>query len=80
MEERHAGKFEQLSEAILDSVSKDDLLNATLQQKSISAGVMLDKSRVILIRDLCNRTANEGGSLKLYYGTYYGMNKKGFTA
>jgi lambda repressor-like predicted transcriptional regulator len=47
MEERLADKFEQLSEAILDSVSEEDLFNATLQQKSISAGVMLDKSRVI---------------------------------
>lgn len=47
MEERLADKFEQLADAILDSVSEDDLLNASLQQKSISAGVMIDKSRVI---------------------------------
>lgn len=48
-EERLADKFEQLTEAILDSVSEDDLLKASLQQKSISAATLLDKSR--LIRD-----------------------------
>jgi IS30 family transposase len=47
IEERLADKFELLTEAILDSVSEDDLLKASLQQKSISAATMLDKSRLI---------------------------------
>lgn len=47
MEERLASKFEQLAEAILDSVSEDDLLKASLQQKSISSATMLDKARLI---------------------------------
>jgi hypothetical protein len=47
IEERLADKFEQLTEAILDSVSEDDLLKASLQQKSISAATMLDKARLI---------------------------------
>ena len=47
IEERLADKFEQLTEAILDSISEDDLLKASLQQKSISAATMLDKARLI---------------------------------
>jgi len=47
IEERLADKFEKLTEAILDSVSEDDLLKASLQQKAISAATMLDKSRLI---------------------------------
>lgn len=47
IEERLADKFEQLTEAILDSVSEDDLLKASLQQKSISAATCLDKSRLL---------------------------------
>lgn len=47
MEERLASKFEILADAILDSVSHDDLLKASLQQKSISAATMVDKARLI---------------------------------
>lgn len=47
IEDRLADKFEQLTEAILDSVSEDDLLRASLQQKSISAATMVDKARLI---------------------------------
>jgi hypothetical protein len=47
IQERLADKFEQLSERILDAVCDADLEKATLQQKAISAGVMLDKSRLI---------------------------------
>ena len=47
IEERLADKFEKLCEIVLDSVSEDDLLKASLQQKSISAATMLDKSRMI---------------------------------
>lgn len=47
MEEILADKFERLADSILNSVSEDDLLNASLQQKSVSAGIMLDKSRTI---------------------------------
>lgn len=47
IEERLANKFESLAESILDSVSEDDLLKASLQQKSISAATMVDKARLI---------------------------------
>jgi hypothetical protein len=47
IQERLASKFEELSERILDAVCDADLEKATLQQKAISAGVMLDKSRLI---------------------------------
>lgn len=47
IEGRLADKFELLAESILNSVSEDDLLKASLQQKSISAATMLDKSRLI---------------------------------
>ena len=46
-QERLADKFEQLSERILDAVCDADLEKASLQQKAVSAGVMLDKSRLI---------------------------------
>jgi phage-related minor tail protein len=44
---RLADKFEQMSERILDAVCDADLEKASLQQKAISAGVMLDKSRLL---------------------------------
>lgn len=47
IEARLADKFERLAEAILDSVSEEDLLKASLQQKSISAATMVDKARLI---------------------------------
>lgn len=47
LEDRLASKFEQLAESILDSVSEDDLLKASLQQKSISAATMIDKARLV---------------------------------
>jgi hypothetical protein len=47
IEERLAGHFETLAEKILLSVSEDDLLKASLQQKSISAATMVDKARLI---------------------------------
>ena len=47
IEDRLATKFEQLAEAVLDSVSEDDLLKATLQQKTISAATMTDKARLL---------------------------------
>ena len=47
IQDRLADKFEQLSERILDAVCDADLEKASLQQKAISAGVMLDKSRLL---------------------------------
>lgn len=47
IQERLAGKYEKMAEAILDSISEDDLLKASLQQKSISSATLLDKSRLI---------------------------------
>jgi len=54
IEARLADKFEQLTEAILDSISEGDLLKASLQQKSISAACLLDKSRLIKNRSTQN--------------------------
>lgn len=47
IQNRLATKFEQLAEAILNAVSEEDLLKASLQQKSISAATMVDKARLI---------------------------------
>jgi hypothetical protein len=47
IQERLADKFEQISERILDAICEGDLQKASLQQKSVSAGIMLDKSRLI---------------------------------
>ena len=44
---RLADKFEQMSERILDAVCDADLEKASLRDKAISAGVMLDKSRLM---------------------------------
>ena len=47
IQDRLANKFEQMSERILDAVCEEDLQKASLQQKAVSAGIMLDKSRLI---------------------------------
>lgn len=47
IEAKLACKFEELTSAILDSVTEDDLEKASLQQKAISAATMLDKARLI---------------------------------
>jgi len=39
-----ADKYEAKAERILDSISDEDLKRASLQQKSISSGVCLDKA------------------------------------
>ncbi|MFZ4858371.1 MAG: hypothetical protein ACOYL3_18435 [Desulfuromonadaceae bacterium] len=36
-----------MAETILDSISDENLLKASLQQKAISSATMLDKSRLI---------------------------------
>ena len=54
IEDRLAGHFEILAEKILLAVSEDDLLKASLQQKSISAATMVDKARLIRGRSTNN--------------------------
>jgi IS30 family transposase len=44
---RLAAKYEQMAESILDSISEEDMLKASLQQKAISSATMLDKARLI---------------------------------
>lgn len=44
---RIGAKFEALCERVLDSVNEEDLLKASLQQKSIAAATMLDKARLV---------------------------------
>ena len=47
IQDRLADKFEQMSERILDAVCDADLEKASLRDKAISSGVMLDKSRLL---------------------------------
>ena len=42
-----ADKFEQRAETIVDSITTGDIERASLQQKAVSAGILLDKSRLI---------------------------------
>jgi Helix-turn-helix domain len=63
IEERLADKFEQLTESILDSISEDDLLKASLQQKSISAATLLDKSRLIRGQSTMNAAVIMAGAV-----------------
>ncbi|MCM0083956.1 helix-turn-helix domain-containing protein [Geomonas sp. Red32] len=44
---RLADKFEAITERILDGVTPVDIEKASLRDKAVAAGVMLDKSRVI---------------------------------
>lgn len=47
IQQRLADKHERMAETILDSISDENLLKASLQQKAISSATMLDKSRLI---------------------------------
>jgi len=47
IEDRLASRFEQLTVAVLDSVSEDDLSKASLQAKVTSAAIMTDKVRLL---------------------------------
>ena len=49
-----AEKFKMQSERVLDSICDKDISAASLQQKSISAGVLLDKSRLLAGESTCN--------------------------
>lgn len=42
-----AAKYREQAHRILDSISDEDILKASLQQKSISSGVLLDKSLLL---------------------------------